>query len=104
MRRFHLKRLVDVSGSSGEGTVAEGVEFLGGLAVIHWFPGNVGACATGIYPSVEDLIKIHGHSGNTVVEFMDGCHDARRSESDMEICFVSPTGAPTSKMPLLSHA
>lgn len=35
-RRFHLVRAEDVSGTSGVGTVAEGVEWSNGWVSLHW--------------------------------------------------------------------
>lgn len=64
MRAFLLKRNVDVSGVSGTGVVAEGVEFEDGKIAICWL---------GTYHSVEVidnmhvLEKTHGHDGKTVV-------------------------------------
>lgn len=68
MRRFTLERDVDVSGVSGTGTVAEGVEFSDGSAVVHWLgdtPSHV------IWPSIEMVRRIHGHGGATRVVYQD---------------------------------
>lgn len=68
MRRFHLVRDEDVSGISGVGVVAEGVEFTDGRVVLAWLvtPGSMG-----YYRSLEQLTDIHGHGGATHVEFLD---------------------------------
>ena len=64
MRTFRLVRKVDVSGVSGIGVVAEGVEFHDGQCVMSWF-GQFHSIT--VWPNVNDLIKVHGHEGNTEV-------------------------------------
>lgn len=69
MRIFQLVRREDVSGVSGVGIVAEGVQFGEGLigkVVLHWH--NYGSIA--FYDSMEQLIKIHGHDGRTDVLYL----------------------------------
>lgn len=68
MRKFHLVRKHDLSGVSGTGVVAEGVEFHDFQCVLSWF-GQFHTIA--VYPKIEDIIKIHGHDGSTEVEFED---------------------------------
>lgn len=68
MRRFWLVRSDDPSGVSGTGTVAEGVEFTDGSVSLRWFGDRP---STGQYHSIDDVRKIHGHNGSTVVEFRD---------------------------------
>ncbi|MFB9995131.1 hypothetical protein ACFFLM_24580 [Deinococcus oregonensis] len=68
MQRFQLIRNEDVSGCSGTGTVAEGVVFSDGAAVLRWC---VPPYATGFYASVADLIQVHGHEGRTTVQVID---------------------------------
>ena len=68
VRRFYLMRNQDVSGTSGVGVVAFGVEFHDGTAVLRW---NTSTSSTAIYNSVEDIIEIHGHGGATTVEWID---------------------------------
>lgn len=67
MRLFHLIRDEDVSGVSGTGIVAEGVEFHDGQCVISWF-GRLHSVA--VYPSIDGIIEVHGHDGRTVVEWL----------------------------------
>jgi hypothetical protein len=69
MRRFVLDREEDVSGISGVGVVAEGVQFTDGTAVLRW---TVGPGSTAIYNSVEELMEIHGHDGKTLLRWVDG--------------------------------
>lgn len=69
MRRFVLRRNVDVSGISGTGIVAEGVEFTNGTCVVRW----LGAYGTTVIHDrgMESIVHIHGHGGHTVVEYLD---------------------------------
>lgn len=68
MRRFVLNRKVDVSGVSGTGRIAEGVE---------WSCGKVSICWLGTYSSsaqfdnLHQLQHLHGHGGTTTVEWLD---------------------------------
>jgi hypothetical protein len=71
---FHLRREVDVSGVSGTGCVAEGAVLSDGRAVLHWLAGGG---SLGIYQSIEELIRIHGHGGATEVEWNGEREDAR---------------------------
>jgi hypothetical protein len=68
MRRFRLVRFVDVSGVSGTGVVAEGVQFDDGQVAVSWFGKH--HCVS-VWPSVEDVEAIHGHEGATVIEWED---------------------------------
>lgn len=67
-RRFILYRTEDVSGISGTGPVAEGIEFHDGQAVISWF-GKFHSLE--VHPSVVQVVKLHGHGGRTVVRWID---------------------------------
>lgn len=66
--RFKLQRGVDVSGASGTGHVADGVEFPDGTAVIRW---RTEYRSTAVYDSVSELEIIHGHAGATRVVWID---------------------------------
>jgi hypothetical protein len=68
MRRFVMDRDVDVSGMSGTGIVAEGVVFTDGTAVLRWLTEHT---STAIYPTVGELITIHGHGGTTRLHWVD---------------------------------
>lgn len=68
MRRFRLKRVIDSSGVSGVGYVVEGVEFSNGQCVLHWLTEW---STLGIYASAREVVEIHGHDGNTVLEWID---------------------------------
>lgn len=70
LRRFQLERDVDVTGVSGVGVVAEGVEFTGGVVALRWtsdWPTSVVFHDRGM-AAVE---AIHGHSGATRIVFLD---------------------------------
>jgi hypothetical protein len=68
VRRFVLQRNEDVSGVSGTGIVAEGVEFSDGTVVIRWLSDHR---STVIWPDLHHVEVIHGHDGRTVIEFLD---------------------------------
>lgn len=64
MRVFWLHRKFDGSGLTGTGIVAEGVEFSDGTIAIHWH--RLGPRPmTVLWPSLDDLIALHGHDGTT---------------------------------------
>lgn len=70
MRRFELQRDADVSGVSGTGMVAEGVEFGDGTVVLRWateWPTSVVFHERG----VESVCAIHGHGGATRIVWLD---------------------------------
>ena len=68
MRRFFLQRDTDVTGVSGTGLVAEGVEFTDGTVVLRWL-GEF--CSTVAWDNLADMITIHGHDGATRVVWED---------------------------------
>jgi hypothetical protein len=68
MRTFSLERSVDVSGISGTGTVAEGVEFDDGQVVICWLSKYH---AIGVFDNIHCLEMVHGHEGSTKVVWSD---------------------------------
>lgn len=68
-RRFVLRRLVDVSGISGTGDVADGVLWPDGTASVRW---------RGEHPSVvfwdrgrASVEFVHGHQGRTEIVWLD---------------------------------
>ena len=71
MRIFALVRDEDVSGISGTGTIAEGVEFSDGTVVMRWLPsdGPVGHIqqTLAMHPSIGNVERLHGHGGRTRV-------------------------------------
>lgn len=68
MKRFNLFRKEDETGISGTGVVAEGIQFSGGKCAMNWLTA---VSSVAVYDSIDDLEKIHGHDGKTVVVWMD---------------------------------
>ncbi len=66
--RFYLHRAEDVSGVSGTGIVAEGIQFSSGKVVVSWTrpPFSIG-----FYADLQSVIDIHGHAGTTEVQWLD---------------------------------
>ena len=65
---FVLMRDEDVSGVSGTGVVAEGVEFTGGTVALRWlseWPTSMVFHDRGI----ESVNAVHGHGGKTRIEW-----------------------------------
>lgn len=82
MYRFQLVRTDDISGCSGIGIVADGVEWPDGRVSMRWRPGRAGVSTTVTYDSMADVMALHGHPDEM------GCTrakiwwlDDRRSES-----------------------
>ena len=63
MRLFQLERDVDVSGVSGTGIVAEGIQFSDARVALRWQVGE--HRSTVLWDSIEAVIAIHGHDGRT---------------------------------------
>lgn len=63
---FDLIRSHDSTGISGDGRVAEGIEFENGKVAMCW----LGAMASvNLYDSIDHVRAIHGHGGSTEVVF-----------------------------------
>lgn len=69
-RRFELVRTEDVSGVSGTGVVALGVQFPDGTVVVRWNTG-VQPASTVNHIDIDAVVAIHGHDGRTTVEWLD---------------------------------
>lgn len=67
-RRFYLLRKEDVSGVSGTGKVAEGVEFENGMCALS-FSSSYQHVNT--YANLRAVEEVHGHEGRTEVVFID---------------------------------
>ncbi|WP_328992676.1 hypothetical protein OG394_00400 [Kribbella sp. NBC_01245] len=67
-RRFRLLRHKDISGVSGTGPVAEGVEFTDGAVALRWYGDYP---TTTVWDGIDSVIAIHGHSGATDVQWLD---------------------------------
>lgn len=82
MKRGVVERDIDVSGVTGTGSVSEFVIATDGRLVIFWPVG------VGVWPSLEDAVKVHGHDGKTRFVILDdpeldvahceNCHDGRK--------------------------
>jgi hypothetical protein len=70
-RRFRLIRDVDVTGISGTGVVAHGVEFNDGKVVTRWDGTGSGIAQTCMWDRIGDVEAIHGHGGATRLEWVD---------------------------------
>jgi hypothetical protein len=71
-RRFILYRTEDEGNVSGTGIVAEGVQFSSGRSVIAWLSETPSVAA---YDNIKDIVKIHGHGGKTMVQWVDQSYD-----------------------------
>ncbi|MFJ4686414.1 hypothetical protein [Streptomyces sp. NPDC088789] len=71
-RRFKLVRRTDVTGVSGEGHVADGVQWPDGTCCMRW---RTEIPRTDAYASLDDVEHIHGRDGATQVEFIDPHQD-----------------------------
>lgn len=69
MKTFELHREEDVSGVSGTGVVAEGVEFSDGTVVLRWLVGV--HRSTVVWGSIQSVLAIHGHDGKTEIVWLD---------------------------------
>ena len=67
-RRIRLNRQHDVSGVSGTGIVAYGVVWPDGTVTLRW---DTQVRSTVMYDSIDDVVTITGHGGNTVIEWVD---------------------------------
>lgn len=102
---FVVQRDEDVSGISGEGIVAEGVQFSDGWVVTHWLdqpPMNEPKTDVWHNKGAAPFRKIHGHGGSTRILWADEVAAARRKAlADMveafdvppEICGTEAEGA-----------
>lgn len=79
-RVFELFRHRDISGVSGTGVVAEGVQFSDGSVALRWPGANP---STAVWPSIESVLRIHGHSGATEVRWLDAPSVEPRRDGDL---------------------
>lgn len=68
LNTFYLQRNQDVSGNSGTGIVAEGVEFSNRWCILSWL---VKPYSEFWYPTVQDIENIHSHGGLTQIIWDD---------------------------------
>lgn len=67
---FVLRRLVDGTGVSGVGVVADGAVFPDMRAVTRWRGGSTGVAQTCVWENVSHVQRVHGHSGDTRLELV----------------------------------
>lgn len=68
INHYYLRRDVDHSNNSGTGKVADVFEIEGVGAILVWDGNNLlKTSSVVLYFSLEDLIKVHGHGGDTVL-------------------------------------
>ncbi|MFF8406954.1 hypothetical protein ACF06P_35675 [Streptomyces sp. NPDC015684] len=80
-RPFVAQRDEDVSGVSGEGVIAEGVQFSDGWVVTHWLdqpPMHEPKTDVWHNKGSRPFERIHGHGGATRILWADDVADARR--------------------------
>jgi hypothetical protein len=69
-RRFVLDRHDDVTGISGTGVIAEGVEFSDGVVALHWM-GKWPSSVVFYEGGMDGVHHVHGHGGSTEIRFLD---------------------------------
>jgi len=68
VRMFELHRDEDVTGVSGPGIVAEGIQFGNGRVAMCWRTSHSSIV---VWDRIEDAEAIHGHDGRTRVVWLD---------------------------------
>jgi len=68
LKRFYLQRNEDVSGISGTGRIANGIQFPDGVCCLRWTGKTP---TTVIYNNITELEQLHGHDGKTRVVWLD---------------------------------
>lgn len=79
MRLGVLLRHEDETGVSGDGVVADIVEFPDGVCVAHWrsiTPSTI------IFPNVKQALAVHGHHGKTEIIFYNE-NDVPQDQEDL---------------------
>lgn len=67
-KRFYLLRIKDISGVSGIGKVAEGLEFENGMCALS-FSSSFQHVNT--YANIRAVDEVHGHQGSTKIVWVD---------------------------------
>jgi hypothetical protein len=67
-RRFYLHRIVDHSGISGTGIVADGIQWPDASVTLCW-RGDCSSIAH--WRNAEHMLTVHGHNGATVIKWID---------------------------------
>lgn len=67
VRPFVMRRYHDVSGRSGTGYPAVGIEFPDGVCVMGWLTD---INSVSVYDCLDEVQNIHGHGGSTQVRYV----------------------------------
>lgn len=86
MKTFHLDRVIDETGVSGTGKVAQGVMFDDGTCVLRWLTDTPG---TTVFADMRSLLAVHGHDGKTKVTYEQA---AKVSKTDLKGRRLPPRG------------
>ena len=90
MKTFRLLRHEDETGLSGTGYVAEGVQFTDGTVALRWLTDTP---TTEILPTLEVVMKLHGHEGKTALRFTSPDYGVLVSDTCLH-GIAGPTPAP----------
>jgi hypothetical protein len=93
-RLFVLRRDRDVTGVSGPGDVADGVQWPDGSVVLRWRERP----STSVWDSLDLMLSVHGHDGATRVVWADeteGEHDDLQQRIHEAVAAAWETGAVT---------
>lgn len=92
MRLFDLYRDEDLTGVSGVGTVAQGVEFDDRTCALRW---KTECRSTALYANIEDLERVHCHHGKTRIIFrgMLNTYDRARGDCAQDAYENAPFGS-----------
>lgn len=83
-----MVRNTDVTGFSGTGVVAEGIQFTDGSTVIRWCaPGKPSSTVT--WDNITDAMKVHGHDGSTQLVWLEDV-EAAVNELDITEWWIIP--------------
>ena len=68
LKTFYLERTQDITGNTGKGIVAEGVEFSNHWCILNWLGKPYSEFW---YPTLQDIERIHSHGGLTKIIWDD---------------------------------
>lgn len=70
-RRFGVWRTVDITGKSGTGWIMAGIAWPDGSSDTRWVNSPLGIATTTHWASLEDVLKVHDHTGTTQLVWLD---------------------------------
>jgi hypothetical protein len=79
LRNFVLVRHQDLTGVSGTGIVAEGVEFTNGKVCMVWLTRPAQSLV--IHENIVEVEVVHGHNGATTIQWLDQEEKADENQS-----------------------